>query len=272
MSDLLHILVPEGRIAVERLGDGPAIVCVPGIGDWRQSYRHLAPRLVQAGYRVYLMDLRGHGDSDAGFSAFSARLIGEDILALLEAEDLTDACLVGCSIGGGAVAWAAAEAPDRVSRLVMLNPFVRDMPADRWMRPMVPLIFARPWGVAAWKAYRATLIKTPAPDHTDNEAALINNLRQPGRLRAIRAMMRASKADIAARLASLTQSTLIIMGAQDPDFADPVIEGRALSELVGGSAVVEVLDQVGHYPQTDKPAETAVLLLSFLSHGPTHDE
>lgn len=267
MTQLLTIRRPEGNLAVERTGAGPAVVCVPGIGDWRQSYRHLTPKLVEAGFTVYVMDLRGHGDSDVGFAGWSARDIGEDILALLEAEDLTDVCLVGCSIGGGAIAWAAAEAPERVSRLAMLNPFVRDMPAERWMRPLVPLLFAGPWGPLVWAQYRATLFSTLSPDHAASEAALKAKTREPGRMRALRGMMGASKADIAARLAELTQPTLVIMGAQDPDYPDPAAEGQTLAELLGGPVTVEVLDQVGHYPQADKPAETAALMSRHLGAG-----
>ena len=74
--------------------------------------------------------------------------IGDDIVALLEQHDLVDACLVGCSIGGGAIAWAAMQAPERVGKLVFLNPFVRDTPQDKYFRPLVPILFGGPWGAA----------------------------------------------------------------------------------------------------------------------------
>ena len=267
MSELIHIRRPEGRIAVERVGSGPPVVCVPGIGDWRQSYRHLVPLLVSAGYTVYSMDLRGHGASDVRFASWSATAIGDDIVALLEAEDLHDVCLVGCSVGGGAVAWAGLQAADRVSRLVMLNPFVRDMPNDRWMRPLVPVLFGGPWGGFVWAKYRATLFQTLSPDHVDNEAALGENLREPGRLAALRGMMRASKSDVAARLSEVSQPTLVVMGAQDPDYPDPAAEGETLAERIGASVTVEVLDQVGHYPQADRPADTAALIVRHLELG-----
>ena len=55
----------DGRVAYEETGTGPLVVCVPGMGDLRASYRFLRESLVAAGYRVVLMDLRGHGDSDS---------------------------------------------------------------------------------------------------------------------------------------------------------------------------------------------------------------
>src|SRR4051812_3437864 len=64
----LHFLeVKDGQLAYEDQGEGPLVVCVPGIGDVRGQYRYLAPALVEAGHRVVTMDLRGLGDSSAGF-------------------------------------------------------------------------------------------------------------------------------------------------------------------------------------------------------------
>jgi predicted dienelactone hydrolase len=45
----LYVEVPGGRIAYEVTGQGPLIVFSHGIGDMRQSYRFLAPLLVEAG-------------------------------------------------------------------------------------------------------------------------------------------------------------------------------------------------------------------------------
>ncbi len=61
---------PEGRIAYDVTGEGPLVICAPGMGDVRQVYRFLVPRLVEAGYRVATMDLRGHGESDTTFTAY----------------------------------------------------------------------------------------------------------------------------------------------------------------------------------------------------------
>ena len=60
----------EGRIAYDVQGTGPLVVCLHGMGDLRSVYRFTVPALVEAGYRVATMDLRGHGDSDDTFSAF----------------------------------------------------------------------------------------------------------------------------------------------------------------------------------------------------------
>jgi len=254
-----------GTIVYDRYGDsGAPIVCVPGLGDTRATWRALAPLLVAAGYTVYAMDLRGHGDSDASFEQYAAHDIAADIVALLAAEDLSGAVLVGNSIGGGAVCRAAVLAPDRVARLVLVCPFVRDMPIERFMRPLVPFVFARPWGAWAWGKYRATLFRTAPPDQAENQASVLANLAEPGRLEATRAMLRASKSLIASRLAELAVPTLVLIGAQDPDYPDPAAEGEVLLGLLGGPVQVALLDDTGHYPQIERPEETARLLLAHL--------
>lgn len=62
------LVLPEGRVAYDVRGEGPLVICAPGMGDLRSVYRFMAPPVAHAGYRVALMDLRGHGDSDGTFT------------------------------------------------------------------------------------------------------------------------------------------------------------------------------------------------------------
>src|SRR3954452_18841222 len=106
---------PEGRIAYDVTGPatGPLVVCLPGMGELRQSYRHLVPLLVARGYRVACLDLRGHGDSDATFSAHEDEAVASDALAPVQALG-GRAYLVGNSMGAGAAVVAAAQRPAEV--------------------------------------------------------------------------------------------------------------------------------------------------------------
>ena len=119
---------PEGTIAYDVAGDGPLVVLVPGLGDVRSEYRFLAPRLLAAGYRVSALDLRGHGESSTGWNDYSSAALGSDVLALVDALDAGPAVVIGTSMGAGAAAWAAAEAPGEIAGLVLIGPFVRDVP------------------------------------------------------------------------------------------------------------------------------------------------
>ena len=72
-TSTLLLARPEGRIGYDVTGDGPLVVCLPGMGELRSSYRFTVPALAAGGFRVATMDLRGHGDSDATFTRVRRR-------------------------------------------------------------------------------------------------------------------------------------------------------------------------------------------------------
>src|SRR5690242_21096147 len=122
--------IEGGRIAYEVTGEGPLVVLAHGVGDRRQAYRFLVPRLAQAGYRVAAADLRGHGESSMGWTSvtgqdvISRTDIAGDLLALIRGLG-GPAVIVGHSISGGAATIAAATGPDLVSGIVEINPFTK---------------------------------------------------------------------------------------------------------------------------------------------------
>src|SRR5689334_19323354 len=107
-----------GRLAYEVSGpaQAPLAVLAHGMGDTRATYRFLAPRLVDAGYRVAALDVRGHGDSSSHWPAYGARLAGEDLLALVQRLG-GPAVVVANSATCASGVWAAAEAPAEVAAL-----------------------------------------------------------------------------------------------------------------------------------------------------------
>ena len=149
---------PGSRIAYETVGAGPLVVCIPGMGELRSSYRFLAAALAAAGFRVAMMDLRGHGDSDDGFEAFDDEAAAADALALVD-ELGGPALVVGNSMGAGAAVIAAATRPDAVRGLVLLAPFVRNPPGSALGSLALRLALLRPWGPAVWRAYHRSLFR-----------------------------------------------------------------------------------------------------------------
>lgn len=116
MSEGSFVEVPGGRLAYEVLGSGPNVTLVhPGLWDSR-TWDPQVPVLVDAGYRVIRYDVRGYGRS--------SRLTGEsysnvrDLLAILDAAEVMQTALVGCSMGGGIAIDFTLEHPDRVWALM----------------------------------------------------------------------------------------------------------------------------------------------------------
>ena len=267
---------PGGTIAYDGQGapTGPLVICAPGLGDLRGEYRFLAPRLAAAGYRVVTMDLRGHGESSTGWSDFSKAAIGSDIIALIRHLNAGPARVIGTSYTGGAAVCAAAEAPELVAAVVLIDSFVRDT-GPAWqrgvMRAFYSALFADPWGVAVWKWFYPREYPTRKPD--DFAAylrALIANLRERGRMRAVRAMMTGGSADSEACLAAARCPALVVMGTRDPDFKRPQDEAEWIAARVNGE--VHMIEGAGHYPHAELPAETASAIIAFLDRLALHSD
>jgi pimeloyl-ACP methyl ester carboxylesterase len=261
----LYLSRPGGRIAYDVRGDGPLVICVPGMGEIRSSYRFLVPALLESGYRVATMDLRGHGDSDATFEAYDDVAAGSDLVALIE-ELGGRAVLVGNSMGAGAAAWAAAEAPDRVTALVLFGPFVRQVPVGRFMEMSFRVAMMRPWVRAAWLWWYPKLFpgRRP-PDFEEHRNRIDTSLRKPGRSRALVATTRTSHAPVEARLNRVRAPTLVVMGECDPDFPDPAAEAHTVAERINGESMI--VPHAGHYPQAEYPEIVSPAVTAFLDRA-----
>lgn len=255
---------PEGRIAYDVRGEGPLVVCLPGMGDVRSVYRFLAPSLAGAGYRVATMDLRGHGDSDVGFSSYDDVAAGGDALALVAHLGGGPAVLIGNSMGAGAAVWAAAEAPGAVGALVLVGPFVREVPVPAPMRLAFRLMVQRPWGAAAWNAWYAKLYPgRPPVDLAEHRARIRTSMRRPGAWRAFAATTRTSHAPAEARLGEVGAPVLVVMGERDPDFSDPAAEARLVAERLSGEILL--VPEAGHYPQAEYPEVVSPPVVGFVA-------
>lgn len=259
------LAVGEGRIAYDDTGgSGRLLLAIPGMGDLRSEYRALRPLLLQAGYRVVTMDIRGHGATTAQWNDYSAHAVGRDALALIEHLNAGPAVILGNSFAAGSALWAAHDAPAQVRAVVLLGPVVRDGQPSWFARTAVALGFGGPWRVAFWLAFWNSLFPAQKPsDHAEAKAALAANLREPGRMDALRTMIGLSKADTAAIVARSRVPALVVMGTRDPDFPDPVAEARWLAEALGTEPLI--VAGAGHYPHLEMPQRVAPTLLDFLA-------
>lgn len=263
---MVEVERPGGILAVELRGEGPLIVCVPGMGESRTSFRHLAPSLVAAGYRIALMDLRGHGDSSTGFDTYDDPAVAGDVLAVID--QLTDgpAVVVGNSMGAAAGVIAAAENPEAVRQLVLIGPFVRDQSSRVGARLLMRLALLRPWGPSVWRSFYRSLFGKQLPDdHEECVERTLDLLRRPGRWAAFQQTAQTSHASAEAALASVAAPVLVIMGEKDRDFTDPRAEAAWVAEALRGEYCM--IAGAGHYPMAEQPKATLTSILPFLTSG-----
>jgi pimeloyl-ACP methyl ester carboxylesterase len=263
-ASTLHFLArPEGRLSYTLDGSGPLVVAVPGMGDLRGTWRELVAPLVGAGYRVAVLDLRGHGDADTTFTTYGDRATASDILALID--DLGGpAMIVGNSMAGSAAVIAAAQRPDAVAGLALVSPFLRGGPLGAATRLLFRAMFARPWGAASWSMYYGGPLNkgAKAPWLDEHVAAIRTSMRQPGRLRALLDLVLSlDHDDVIPSVPAVTAPALILVGDKDPDYKDPAAELAWMGEQLHADTVL--VENAAHYAQHQRPDVVVPAVVAF---------
>ena len=213
------------------------------------------------------MDVRGFGETSARWGDYSAHAVGRDALALIEHLGAGPAIILGNSFAAGSALWAAHDVPAQVAGVVLLGPIVHDLKPSRLQSLALKIGFGGPWRVGFWTTYWNSLFPTCRPaDQQEVRAALARNLREPGRMAALGAMIGLSKADTEAMLSMSRVPALIVMGSRDPDFPDAVAEARWLETQLHAESLI--VDGAGHYPHTEMPERVAPGILSFIASLP----
>ena len=105
-----------------QLGQGPDLVMLHGLnGNLAVWHLELAPRL-RSEYRITTYDLRGHGRSEMPPAGYTTEDMAKDLRGLLDALQIPTAHLVGHSMGADIALHFALLYPDRVRRMVLIEP------------------------------------------------------------------------------------------------------------------------------------------------------
>ena len=184
------------------------------------------------------------------------------------------AVIAGHSLSGGAATIAAAAEPGLVSGIVEINPFTRTQQLNvgallrvrRCRRGATRLLGTQLFrSLRWWLRYLEVAYPTKPADYAQYIAALAAKLSEPGRMAEFMKTGKSTPADAEAKLADIRCPALIIMGAAEPDFADPRAEGAAIAAAMPpGLATVAMVEGAGHYPHAQCPDEVAALMIPFL--------
>jgi pimeloyl-ACP methyl ester carboxylesterase len=256
-------LVVDGvELAHDALGpaDAPLVLCLPGMGDLRSAYRHLAPLLVAEGLRVATLDLPGHGDSGISPEPVGQRQIARAAAALAERLG-GPAIVVGHSFTPDSALLATQLAPERVVGAVAIGPWASTPRQSGLMRAITRLVAGTP---LLWSLFYRSLHRTPPADLTEHRRRIVAALRRPRGTEAIVAMATGATKDAVDARAHQRAPVVVVMGERDPDFADPAAEARTYADAVTGAPVtVRMVPGAGHYPHSERPAEVADAILGL---------
>jgi len=291
------------RIFVQEDGptDGPPVVLIHGTGAWSEIWRGTMHALAGAGYRAIALDMPPFGFStrptsaDYGDSAQARR-----ILVTLDSLELKRVTFVGHSFGGRPTMEATFMAPERVSRLVLVDAALDLMRGcgkaeiRECGTTSIPHS-SSPDTTGSW--FKRELLNTPLTRNAIVASTLSNphltgwllsklvynrdSAVTPARIAMLQrpfvlqewtpglgawlgpfaTTRTSSMATDRARYAKLAIPTMVLWGGKDS--VTPLAQGQDLARLIPG-ARLDVLPMVGHIPAIEDERSFNAALLEFL--------
>jgi len=215
-------------------------------------------------FRLYLVDNRGVGGSDRPPGPYDLEVMADDALAVLDAEEVASAHVMGASMGGVISQILAVRHPDRVRSLVLACTACSHQP---WRRELL-----ESWAdIAEHRGMRALAARTlrwmVGPRHRRRFgipygmlAPLLLNAPSATFVSQVRAIL-AQDDRLRLALPTLSVPTLVLVGAQD--ILTPRADAEELVELIPGAELV-VLSGAGHGLMVVRAGEFNARVIDFL--------
>jgi pimeloyl-ACP methyl ester carboxylesterase len=264
-------------VTYHRMGKGPVLVLVHGITSSSRTWRAVMPGLAKR-HTVIAPDLLGHGGSAKPRGDYSLGAYASGIRDLLTMLGVSNATLVGHSLGGGIAMQFAYQFPERLDRLVLVDSgglgnevsvFLRaaTLPGAEYVLPLLFGQPARATGAAFGRVLGRLGVKASA-----NVRGVVEGLESLGDGEARRAFVHTARSvidpagqrvDARDRLyLSEDVPTLLVWGGRDPII--PVQHGYEAHELMPHSRL-EVFPEAGHFPFNDDPERFVGVLSDFVA-------
>ncbi|MBV9859464.1 MAG: alpha/beta fold hydrolase [Alphaproteobacteria bacterium] len=228
-------------------------------GSWAEQ---LAP-LLEAGFRVLRLDMRGHGGSDPVAGNYTMSALAADVAAVLDALSIPRVHYIGLSIGGmigqafalehgdklisamwcdtlpASPSGARAAWDERMGIVRQANSLapIADGTVERWFTDAF-----KGQNPGRWKQIRDTVIGTTPAGYLGCAAGILNF-------------------DFTPRLPSVKAPVLVVCGADDP--GTPASENRRLAGLVPGARYEEI-PNTRHFPNVEAAEPFNRIMLGWL--------
>lgn len=277
--DSLFIEVNGLKVHYKQSGQGePYIILLHGFGASVFSWREVMEPLGRLG-TVIAYDRPAFGLTERpmqwnGENPYGTRAQVDLLLGLMDGLGIEKAIWVGNSAGGTVAALAALEHPDRVERLVLVDPAIGGGGFDS---PLVRLLMMTPQAnhlgpllVRSIQADGDQIIQQAWHDPSKISPGVVEGYRKPLQAdnwdRALWNFTRAPRpADLAERVKTLALPVLVVTG--DDDRIVPTENSVRLAGEIPG-AQLAVFPNCGHVPQEECPQAFLSEVVPFLQVAP----
>ena len=240
-------------------GAGEPLVLVHGLGGRALDFAPIMPALARD-HRVFALDLLGYDGSDRPDVDYSVTLETGILRQFLDSQGLTRVDLAGWSMGGWIAMQYAAQRPERVRRLVLLDS------AGLKFTPTFDLHLLAPHTMTDIRELEKLL--TPRPGRVP--AFILRDFLRQKRaedwmIERTVANMTTGRELMDGKLANVTMPVLIVWGKQD--VLTPLSAAEALRREMPQSALV-VLDGCGHIAPIECHDRVLQEMQRFLAANP----
>jgi 3-oxoadipate enol-lactonase len=255
---------PFPRIAVDRMGEGPLVLFLHGIGGNRTNWRDQLPAFAQH-FHAVAWDARGYGLSDDYEGPLQYRDFTDDLLRVLDHFKAPTAHLVGLSMGGSIVQDFYAYHPQRVASMVLadtrpgfeapFDPVAREEFLRLRLRPLqqgkepsdiAPSVARSLMGAGAGEEVYARLVES------------MQALRKASYMKTVEGRVAWKPAFVPGMV---TAPTLVVVG--EDDRLTPPTMAKSIAEAIPG-AQLAVIPLAGHLSNIEQPRIFNDIVLRFL--------
>lgn len=273
---LQHVTVHGHRRAYVRMGSGPVVLLLHGLGCDHTTWAPVMESLART-HTVIAPDLLGHGSSDKPRADYSVGGYANGMRDLLTVLGVDSATVVGHSFGGGVAMQFAYQYPERTERLVLVgsgglgpdvSPAIRAITTPGFHQVMGLLSAPGLRHVATASMRLLARSRVSQVRDLGEVADIYDSFKDPRTRAAIRHVVRAvvdwrGQIVTMSDRAYLTEAMpmCVIWGADD--MVIPVSHASNASALAP-SARIEVVPNAGHFPHRDHPERFVKIVRDFM--------
>jgi pimeloyl-ACP methyl ester carboxylesterase len=275
VEDVQYVVVHGYRRAYRISGSGPALLLLHGLACDSSTWADVMPSLSEH-FTVIAPDLLGHGESDKPNADYSLGGFANGMRDLLTILGIDKVTVVGHSLGGGVAMQFAYQFPDRTERVVLVStgglgkevsPLIRLMtvPGSGLVLGAATL---RPWRPLVAGALRSlSRLPISATRDLDEVAAIYETLGDRAQRAAVQRVT-SHVVDWKGQFVTMTDRSylarlmpvLVVWGRDD------LVIPSSHAELAPTQVSdVHILDDSGHFPHKDHPAEFCRIVTEFVA-------
>ena len=230
------------RINFEVSGNGETVLLIPGLGGNTKQMAAISAAFAEA-HQVVTVDPRGAGQSDKPDSPYTAKILVEDMIAVLDTSKTERAAVIGISMGGMIGQELAIRHPERVRALMLSVTYAASDPWSDRMWEVRQTAIER-LGIAAQFRLAQMFLFSPRTfrQETDAIAAFAAGFAEnpPDESAYLRQMAFCRDHDTRSRLREISAPTLVVSAADDIT-ASP-LQGQELAQGITGARYLEIAD------------------------------